>query len=79
MYRLIQMVRHHVHSGIIKYIADSFGMTFFFHVIWAGVLNLVATLASQSAPGRNFSFVINIIMVTVGFGLFLGLSVESCD
>ena len=42
-----------------------------------GVLNLAATLASQPAAGHSLSFIITIVIMTLGWGLFVGLAVES--
>ena len=42
-------------------------------------LNSAATLASQPAAGHSLSFIITIVIMTLGWGLFVGLAAESCD
>ena len=41
-------------------------------------LNSAATLASQPAAGHRLSFIITIVIMTLGWGLFVGLAAESC-
>ena len=41
-------------------------------------LNSAATSASQPAAGHSLSFIITIVIMTLGWGLFVGLAAESC-
>ena len=41
-------------------------------------LNLPAILASQPAAGHSLSFVVTVVIMTLGWGLFVGLTAESC-
>ena len=41
-------------------------------------LNSAATLASQPAASHSLSFIITVVNMTLGWGLFVGLAAESC-
>ena len=41
-------------------------------------LSSAATLASQPAAGHSLSFIITIVIMTLGWGLFVGLAAEGC-
>ena len=40
-------------------------------------LNSAATLASQPVADHSLSFIITIVIMTLGWGLFVGLATES--
>ena len=42
-------------------------------------LNSAKTLASQHVAGHSLSFIITIVIMTLGWGLFVGLVSESCS
>ena len=42
-------------------------------------LNSASTLASQPAADHSLSFIITIVIMTLGWGLFVGLAAESCS
>ena len=50
----------------------------FFSVRLGRELNLAATLASQPKAGHSLNFIINTVIMTLGWGLFVGLAAESC-